>query len=246
VAGAGGVAGGQLAVRRSAPELTGGLIPAGTGDAPRPANHHGMSPNRMEAFSDGVIAIAITLLVLYIHVPPTDSPASLAHELARQWPSYAAYVSSFLTIGIIWINHHAMIRRLRSVDHTILTLNLILLLTIGVLPFTTALMAEYVKQSHGQHLAAAIYSGSFLVMSIVFVITNRHILFAKAHLHRVQLAESERRSILARGVAGLAPYLIATALAPVSAYVTLAVCGAVAVFYALPFTTADTAAGSEV
>jgi uncharacterized membrane protein len=137
-----------------------------------------------------------------------------------------------------------MIRRLRVVDHSILTLNLLLLLTIGVLPFTTSLMAAYLKQGHGQHLAAVIYSGSYLLMSIAFATTNRHILFARAHLHRVALAERERRSILARGVVGLAPYLVATALAPVSAYATVAICAAVAVFYALPFTSADSASAS--
>jgi uncharacterized membrane protein len=203
------------------------------------ANLVPMSPTRLEAFSDGVLAIAITLLVLYIHVPPPRAGVSLAHQLGAQWPSYAAYLTSFLTIGIIWINHHAMIRRLGQVDHTILTLNLLLLLTIGVLPFTTALIAEYVKQAHGQHLAAAIYSGSFLLMTLVFAATNRHILFAKAHLHRVELSESERRNILARGVAGVMPYTVATALAAVSAYATLAICAAVGIFYALPFTTAD-------
>ncbi len=203
-----------------------------------------MSPARLEAFSDGVFAIAITLLVLDIHVPEARSGVSLAHQLGAQWPSYAAYLTSFLTIGIIWINHHAMIRRLRAVDHTIMTLNLLLLLTIGMLPFTTALVAAYVKQGHGQHLAAAIYSGSYLLMSIVFAATNRHILFAKVRLHRVELAERERRSIIARGVAGLAPYLLATGLAAVSAYAALAICGAVAVFYALPVASADSAAAS--
>jgi uncharacterized membrane protein len=203
-----------------------------------------MSPARLEAFSDGVFAIAITLLVLNIHVPQARSGVSLAHQLGAQWPSYAAYLTSFLTIGIIWINHHAMIRRLRAVDHTIMTLNLLLLLTIGVLPFTTALVAAYVKQGHGQHLAAAIYSGSYLLMSIVFATTNRHILFAKVRLHRVELAERERRSIIARGVVGLAPYLLATGLAAVSAYAALAICGAVAVFYALPVASADSAAAS--
>ena len=198
-----------------------------------------MSPTRLEAFSDGVLAIAITLLVLDIHVPPPRAGTSLAHQLGAQWPSYAAYLTSFLTIGIIWINHHAMIRRLRAVDHTILTLNLLLLLTIGVLPFTTALVAAYVKQGHGQHLAAAIYAGSYLLMSIAFAATNRHVLFAKTSLHRLPLDEQERRSILKRGVVGLAPYLIATGLAAVSAYASLAICAAVAIFYALPRTSAD-------
>jgi uncharacterized membrane protein len=199
-----------------------------------------MSPTRLEAFSDGVIAIAITLLVLNIHVPPPHAPRGLATELGEQWPSYAAYLTSFLTIGVIWINHHAMIRRLETVDHAIMTLNLLLLLTIGVLPFTTALAAEYVNQGHGQHLAAAIYSASYLLMSIAFVATNRHILLAKPRLHKVPLPEKERRDILRRGLVGPVPYMVATALAPLSAYVTLAICAAVAVYYALPIATVDT------
>jgi uncharacterized membrane protein len=200
-----------------------------------------VTTNRLEAFSDGVLAIAVTLLVLDLHVPSARSGVSLADQLGREWPNFAAYAISFATIGIIWINHHAMIRRLKAVDHSILTLNLGLLLSIGVLPFTTALMAAYVNRGQGQHLAAAIYSGSFLLMSIAFAATNRHVLLAKAHLLSPSLSERDRRAILRRGVAGLVPYAIATALAVVSAYVTLAVCGLVAAFYALPRTTADSA-----
>jgi uncharacterized membrane protein len=137
-----------------------------------------MSPSRLEAFSDGVFAIAITLLVLDIHVPEPSSTADLARELGAQWPSYVAYAVSFLTIGIIWINHHAMFHRLRAIDHGIMIRNLALLLCVGLLPFTTALMADYLKEAQGQHLAAAIYSGSFLLMSLAFAETNRHILLA--------------------------------------------------------------------
>jgi uncharacterized membrane protein len=200
---------------------------------------HEMSPSRLEAFSDGVIAIAITLLVLDIHVPAPRAGASLGHELGREWPHYVAYLTSFLTIGIIWINHHAMIRRLGRIDHAVMTLNLLLLLTIGVLPFTTALAAEYVKLGHGAHLATAIYSGSYLLMSLAFIATNRHILLAKPQLHSVKLSEQECRRILRRNVTGILPYALATALAAVSPYVTLAICGAVAIFYALPFASAD-------
>src|SRR6059058_6230283 len=95
-----------------------------------------MSKERTEAFSDGVIAVAITLLALDLRVPGAGSAASLAHQLGEQWPSYAAYVVSFLTIGIIWINHHAMLRRVVGVDHTIVMLNIVLLMTIVVLPFS--------------------------------------------------------------------------------------------------------------
>jgi uncharacterized membrane protein len=199
-----------------------------------------MSPNRLEAFSDGVFAIAITLLVLDIHVPEPMSGTDLAGELGAQWPSYVAYAVSFLTIGIIWINHHAMIRRLRAVDHEVLVVNLLLLLFVGLLPFTTHLMATYLKEGEGDHLAAAIYSGSFLAMSIAFATLNWRILFHKTQLAAEAMPEARRRAILTRGVAGLVPYLIATILAIVSAYVTLAICGAVALFYALPM-----ASGSE-
>ncbi|MGI8902798.1 MAG: TMEM175 family protein [Solirubrobacteraceae bacterium] len=199
-----------------------------------------MSTNRLEAFSDGVIAVAITLLVLDIKVPEIGEHGDLAHALGRDWPHYAAYVTSFVTIGIIWINHHAMIGRLRQTDHMILVLNLLLLLSIAVLRFATSLMAAYLRQSRGQHLAAAIYSGLFLVMSILFSALNRRILFAKSHLLVSELPAARRKTILARGVAGLVPYAVATALAPVSAYATLVICGAVAVFYALPI-----ASGSE-
>jgi uncharacterized membrane protein len=198
-----------------------------------------MSPSRLEAFSDGVFAIAITLLVLDIHVPEPSSTADLARELGAQWPSYVAYAVSFLTIGIIWINHHAMIRRVKAVDHEILILNLLLLLTVGLLPFTTALMAAYLKQSEGEALAAAIYAGSFLLMSVAFAATNRTILFRKHHLLSSSIGAAIRRSIIRRGVAGLVPYLAATILAVVSPYLTLAICGAVAVFYALPFASPD-------
>jgi uncharacterized membrane protein len=119
-------------------------------------------------------------------------------------------------------------------------LNLLLLLFVGLLPFTTALMSAYLKEGKGDHLAAAIYSGSFLVMSIAFAALNSRILLHKTDLIREALPEARRRAILTRGVAGLLPYLLATILAVFSAYVTMAICGAVAVFYALPV-----ASGSE-
>ncbi len=193
-----------------------------------------MSKSRLEAFSDGVLAVAITLLVLDLHVPEVNSGSGLGHALVHMWPSYAAYVTSFITIGIIWINHHAMLARLREADHAILTLNLLLLLSIGVLPFATSLMATYLKQSTGEHLAAAVYAGSFLVMSVFFLTLNRHILFAKPHLLTESLSEPERRSIIQRSFVGLIPYGVATALAAVSPYVTLAICFLLAVYYSLP------------
>ena len=192
-----------------------------------------MTTSRLEAFSDGVIAVAITLLVLDITVPGVRH-GSLGHNLLHNWPHYAAYVTSFITIGIIWINHHVMVGRLREADHAILGLNLLLLLTIAVLPFATSLMAEYVTRSSSGKLAAAVYSGAFLVMSLAFSVLNRHILLDKEHLLEPRLPESLRRRILARALTGLIPYAVATAAAFVTPYATLVICGAVAAFYALP------------
>lgn len=195
-----------------------------------------MGTSRLEAFSDGVIAVAITLLVLAIVPPALEKSAahSLIYELGKDWPHYIAYVISFMTIGIIWINHHAMISRLARADHSILILNLILLMTIAILPFATDLMATYLPADHGQKLAAGIYGGAFLLMSVAFSVLNRHILLARAHMLSTEIPLEQRRRILVRATTGLVPYLIATVLAVVSAYLTLAICGALAVFYALP------------
>ena len=211
----------------------------------RLGEHLGMSPTRLEAFSDGVFAIAITLLVLDIHVPDPTETASLAAALGDQWPTYVAYAVSFLTIGIIWINHHAMIRRLAAVDHGILILNLLLLLFVALLPFTTALMAAYLRETSGEHLAAAIYSGSCLLMGVAFALVNRHALVARPDLLATPVSDARRRAILMRAVVGVAPYAIATALAVVSPYATLAICGGIALYYALPFASgADPTAAS--
>jgi uncharacterized membrane protein len=198
-----------------------------------------MSKARIEAFSDAVIAVAITLLALDLHVPEPGGSASLAHRLGEQWPNYAAYVVSFLTIGVIWINHHALLQRLVRVDHAILVLNLLLLLTIGVLPFSTALMARYLDASQGQNFAAVVYGGSYLLMSLAFFAIQRHVLVAKQHLLQDQVTPEIRRTVLRRNATGLLPYAVATVGGVVSPFFTLAICAGVAVYYALPMTTID-------
>jgi uncharacterized membrane protein len=201
-----------------------------TGSRVSAANVDPMATNRLESFSDGVIAVAITLLVLNIGVPGNDTGHSLVYSLGTQWPQYAAYVISFLTIGIIWINHHAMISRLREADHTILILNLLLLLTIGVLPFATDLIA---KHRH-EPLAAAVYSGCFMLMAFAFSMLNRQVLIVRDHLLAETLPLERRREIWRRAAMGVLPYVVATGLAFVSPTLTLAICAVVAVYYATP------------
>jgi uncharacterized membrane protein len=203
--------------------------------------------NRLESFSDGVIAVAITLLVLGLHVPsPGAKPHhSLIYALANNWPAYAAYITSFVTIGIIWINHHVMINRLTEVDRPILILNLLLLMTIGALPFATDLMATYLQHPDGRSVAAAVYAATFEGMSIMFTALNRHIVLRKGGLLRTQLSASEQHRVLWRTSIGLIPYLVAGPLAFVSPYITLLICGAVAVYYALPSAVGPDAVASE-
>ena len=106
-----------------------------------------MEKGRLEAFSDGVFAIAITLLVLEIVVPHVEEPGELGQALLDLWPSYLAYATSFLTIGIMWINHHTVFRQLGEVDHRFLFINLGLLMCISFVPFPTTLLADLLDQA---------------------------------------------------------------------------------------------------
>jgi uncharacterized membrane protein len=201
-----------------------------------------MPKGRLEAFSDGVIAVAITVLALELPVPEPNGGRSLAHELAVRWPSFAAFAVSFLTIGIIWINHHAMLARLHQVDQGTLLLNLLLLLSVCLLPFSTSLMADYLKATEGEGLAAAIYAGSLLLMSVLFFAMQVYALRVRPQLLHRRMTPEIRDAVLRRNAAGLLPYLLATAVAAASPYATLALTAAVAVFYAVPSTTADVVA----
>src|SRR5436853_5089498 len=127
-----------------------------------------MTPSRIEAFSDGVFAIAITLLVLEIHVP--EQPENgLGRALLDQWPAYASYAVSFFVIGIIWVNHHAIFDYLERADRPLLFLNLVLLLWVGLLPWPTNVLGTYMQ--HGgadERVAAALYTGTMTLMGVSF------------------------------------------------------------------------------
>src|ERR1700704_2483033 len=118
---------------------------------------------RIEAFSDGVFAIAITLLILEIKVPHPSAGSSLAAELLRQWPSYFAFLLSFAFTGIMWINHHRMFTHIRKSNDVLLALNLLLLLGVTVVPFPTEVLAEHLG-GPGQKAAAILYNGVYVVV----------------------------------------------------------------------------------
>lgn len=124
----------------------------------------------MEAFSDGVFAVAITLLVLEISVPQ-GSQATLLRALLDQWPSYLAYVVSFATVGAVWLGHSAMTNFLDHVDELFLRLNLLLLLLVASLPFPTRLLAESVADDTGGRVASTFYGLTLLaVVSLLWVL----------------------------------------------------------------------------
>jgi uncharacterized membrane protein len=135
---------------------------------------------RIEAFSDGVFAIAITLLILEIQVPPQTPHGGLAGALMNLWPSYLAFLASFMTIGIMWLNHHRLFTLIIKNDDGLIAFNLLLLLGVTWLPFPTALLAEHLEGPHAdQKTAALVYAGSFFAIAIVFNLMWRYVCRAK-------------------------------------------------------------------
>src|SRR5258708_19619697 len=102
-----------------------------------------MNKRRVENFSDGIFAVAITILIFNIPVP-TGAPGTLVHALTAQWPSYVAYIASFLTIGVMWINHHAIFERIQSIDPPLLTLTPLLLILVVFIPYPTERLGKYI------------------------------------------------------------------------------------------------------
>ena len=191
-----------------------------------------MSTGRIEAFSDGVFAIAITLLVLEIHVPEVES--GLGHALLKQWPAYASYVVSFFIIGIIWVNHHAVFDHLSRVDRPLLFLNLLLLMFVALLPWPTNLMATYMKDGgSNEQVAAVVYSGTMTAMGVAF-----GALWTYASRHRRLIGDSlsneQIRDLTRRFVIGTPFYLLSMLVALVSAPACLALNALLAIYYALP------------
>lgn len=132
---------------------------------PKPLQSAENSLQRVEAFSDGVFAIAITLLIIEIKVPSHSEleKASLAQHLLKYWPKYAAYVFSFVTIGVFWANHHYWLKLFRKTDHVFNLLNVFFLMCISFLPFPTAVLGDYITDATQKQTAVTFYTiGIFL------------------------------------------------------------------------------------
>jgi uncharacterized membrane protein len=189
---------------------------------------------RLETFADGVIAIAITLLILEVGVPDVEG-RSLGTALAAKWPSYAAFVMSFLTIGIIWVNHHHMFKLIARSTHTFLMLNVVFLMTICILPWPTELVASYVRDPDGRVVATAVYGASMTAIAVMFNVVWRY-----AARNRRLLVDGISGPALAKMnrnyLAGPVVYGTATIIAFGLPYVSLGIFAALAVYWLLPGT----------
>ena len=196
-----------------------------------------MSKARLEAFSDGVFAIAITLLIIEVKVPHVEEGRSLLDALVDQWPQFAAYAVSFAIIGIIWVNHHHVMGEVTRVTHELTFINLALLAAVAFLPFPTALLAEYVTAGDEQaRVAAVVYSATMLALASWFLLLWVDVVRRNLHDPRIDAAGLQRR--IRRGLIGPAAYVVTVAVALVSPLAVLALHALIAVFYAF-----DTAAG---
>jgi uncharacterized membrane protein len=189
-----------------------------------------MNKGRVETFSDGVFAIAITLLVLTLAQP--NDYNRLGSQLAHRWPSLAAYVVSFLVIGIMWVNHHTIFSHLVAIDRTLFYWNLLLLLTIVFIPYPTEVFGVALSKGQGAVAAAVFYSASMTVNACAWAA-----LWLYASLRRRLLnpdfPEAQRTVATALFIVGPFVYAGSIGLAFVNPYLCLAFHGALAVYYAL-------------
>jgi uncharacterized membrane protein len=187
---------------------------------------------RVEAFSDGVFAIAITLLILDVKVPAKAGPGSLGSALIEEWPMFLAFLTSFFTIGVMWMNHHRLFNLIRAVDDALVALNLVLLLGITWIPFPTALLATHLRATGNDRTAAVVYSSTFFAMAIFFQILwqyathTRGIIPPEKEEHAAHITKQYRWGPLF--------YIVAIALAIFSGTACLIWSLLLAIYFALP------------
>jgi uncharacterized membrane protein len=191
-----------------------------------------VSPSRLETFADGVFAIAATLLILNVDAQVGTGSGHIGQRLLDIWPSYIGYAVSFVTIGIIWSNHHTVMNQLARVDRTFLMLNVFLLLCVAFLPFPTRLVAEHLRDRHELEPAALAYGATMTVMAITYI----SLWFYAIRGGRLLRPDSNPRTVsgITRSyLPGTPLYLTATLIALVSPLASVALFGAIALFYVI-------------
>jgi uncharacterized membrane protein len=202
--------------------------------------------SRLEAFSDGVFAVAITLLALNLTVAgPGPGHPPLLGQLSARWPAFLAYLVSFLTIGIIWVNHHALVRSVKTVDRTLLFLNLVLLVFVVLIPFGTATVADYltVGDQGSRKLAMVLYGAVFLGMSVGFAGILEWTLRGE-HVYQ-PLPPEQRWPARIRFGSGGAVYVASILVALFSPIAAFVIIGLTAVYYIFERTPVSAAAPGD-
>ena len=189
-----------------------------------------MSTRRLEAFADGVFAIAATLLILNVDAQVREGSGAIGHRLLAIWPSYIAYAVSFVTIGIIWSNHHTVMGQLGRVDRTFLMLNVFLLMCVAFLPFPTRLVAEHLRARHDLQPAALAYGATMTVTALWYITLWLYASRNGRLLH--ERYDPRTVSGITRSYLPGAPfYLTSTLLALASPVASVALFAAIALFY---------------
>ena len=205
-----------------------------------------MSKGRVEAFSDGVFAVAATLLIFNIQIDKT-APGGLLAALLAAWPKYAAYVASFLTIGVMWANHHGLFERIARMNRALTFINLLLLMAIVFIPFSTAELGANIQIPRDANTAASLYAINASVIAIFF---GALWAYALTHPHLLAPNVDTQAALRAwpRFSVGSVVYLICIPLGLFSPIAVVVVCAALAVYYAferLPDITHQPAAGAR-
>lgn len=186
---------------------------------------------RLEALSDGVIAVAITLLVLDLRVPKLEGEESLWRALTANWPSYAAYVTSFLVIGILWINHHSLFRQIRYATRGLMLANLTFLMLVVAIPFVTSLVSEYLQEGNwNSKVAMATYDGLALAIALSITFLWAYVLRRPALLEPSVDVAAARKAFPQFSI-GIAVYTVLIVLAFINPVIALAGTFGVALYY---------------
>lgn len=208
---------------------------------PAPLAPEEKETGRVEAFSDGVFAIAITLLVLNLTIPQylsLNPPQSGKHltllaYLGQHWTVYAAYAVSFLTVLVVWISHHNLMRHIKRIDHLFLLLNGVLLMFVTVVPFPTGLLAEFLGHPADATTAVVIYSATFFLITSLFNVVWWYA-YRNQRLVDLRYDFSRNTRVPSRYVIGSLFYLVALGMAFLNITVSMIIFLALTVFYALP------------
>lgn len=200
-----------------------------------------MTPTRTEAFSDGVLAVVITLLVLDLHAD--SSKGDLARQLRHTWPTFVAYLVSFFVVGVIWVNHHALFALIDRVDRVLLFENLLLLMFVTTLPFTTATLADFLRDG-GSSARWAVLLYGISTMGMAFSFTALLARMTRHGLLRTPVSEDVAKQAIRRFGLGTIAYPVTTALGLIWPPLVLVALSGLTIYYMsehtpiLPTTTA--------